>query len=253
MGSRTTSAQGPFWSSSDRVNARRAKNPHLNAPPTPSPSRPSSSPPQEAGGGSGSQGCTCLFPPKIVTVDSLDPSDDEAQPREIVSFIAEALRVRFFITSRAEPRIREAFTNREFQHINLDSFDPRDDILAFLKHFLPRDLPRADQLRTLVHKASLLFIYAVTVVSFLNDRHHVPSCRLGVAFAIEQASDPSMLAPLDKVYKAIFLASGFDDRTRDIVAAIILLFDPLSIAQLESLLKFQEGEGALRMQDLHSL
>ena len=120
------------------------------------------------------------LPPCLVTVDALDEIDDRGGSgflRDLLETIKEGhLRgLKFLVTSRPDPELAELCSSFESDAIcrlyEVPTADVDADIDTYLKTKLPelRDKP---QLAALVRKADGLFIYAATVVRYIN-----PPCR----------------------------------------------------------------------------
>ncbi|KAJ6505665.1 hypothetical protein C8R47DRAFT_967594, partial [Mycena vitilis] len=139
--------------------------------------------------------------PYLVIVDGLDECDGKAAQNRIIKAIfhmsaTNTLPLQFLICSRPEPHLREVFhsmDDREFSYLVLDnSFDPSSDIRRYLRdrfadiqrRRFPNESgtyppwPSKDDLKTLVHKASGQFIYAATVIKFIDDEYSHPAEQL---------------------------------------------------------------------------
>ncbi|KAJ7074564.1 hypothetical protein C8F01DRAFT_1043818, partial [Mycena amicta] len=147
--------------------------------------------------------------PRVVVVDGLDECDSKDAQTRIIKIIfqillATGLPHRFLICSRPEPHIRETFdsllaSGRRYRHLVLDdTFDPDRDIRLYLtasfvqlrdRVSAPRLWPPEEDLDLLVRKASGQFIYAATVLKFVDDEYSDPQERLRLILNADPSSD----------------------------------------------------------------
>ncbi|KAJ7074629.1 hypothetical protein C8F01DRAFT_31304 [Mycena amicta] len=172
---------------------------------------------------------SCDYPtPRVVVIDGLDECDSnlkDAQTRIIkIIFqilLATGLPHRFLICSRPEPHIRETFdsllaSGRSYRHLVLDdTFDPDRDIRLYLtasfsrlrdRVSTPRHWPSQQNVDLLVQQASGQFIYAATVLKFVDDEYSDPQERLQLILHADPSSDEesaSAFADLDMLYRMI--------------------------------------------------
>lgn len=159
----------------------------------------------------------------LIIIDGLDECLNSHDQQRIISILADgimkhALPFKILVASRPEPRIREAFQATEFQHVchwtSLDdSLETYQEIYTFLrdrfqqiskdhatsmKH-VPKPWPTNHQIQKLVQRASGQFIYAATVLKYLDDEHSVPSDRLDIVLgtSIVEDDDESPFSELD--------------------------------------------------------
>ncbi|KAG8791779.1 hypothetical protein FRC12_008122 [Ceratobasidium sp. 428] len=122
---------------------------------------------------------TVTFPANIVIViDALDECDDQGGVSRVITTLlshAAGLPVKFFVTSRPEPKIidqmrkkRAEKVRRELRLHELNSTVVRQDIATYLTVKLaPAELSDTE-LNVLVQRSGVLFIYAATVVRFIE-------------------------------------------------------------------------------------
>ncbi|TEB31358.1 hypothetical protein FA13DRAFT_363031 [Coprinellus micaceus] len=180
--------------------------------------------------------------PRVIIIDgldeveaagslSLDPHEarlaNEADQIEILSALLQAagdvdFPFRVLIVSRPERAIRDFFSNNAngvSRELFLDDkYNPDADITLFLDAkfaeirrrygLLPSWPTRAD-IKRLVHAASGQFIYASTVVRFLqNDKLPDPQARLLTVLNVRvQGAEKNPLVPLDALYTRILASS----------------------------------------------
>ena len=219
----------------------------------------------------------------LVIIDALDECRDEEPASALLSVLARYLHkiplVKFFITGRPEPRIRSGF--------RLESLQPHTDILRLheveqasidsdIRVFFQTQLasiaknrsdfdlsevwPSSADLDTLCAKAAGLFIYASTVVKFVASENHQPTERLADIVALLQSTAQEGESGLDQLYTEV-LQIGFPNkqtsdgkvysRFRSVVGAVVLVFNPLSVTTLSTILHISNISTALR--SLHSL
>ncbi|KAJ7133650.1 hypothetical protein C8R43DRAFT_1022684 [Mycena crocata] len=162
-------------------------------------------------------------PSRTVTIiiDGLDECDGENVQQEILRSIGRALQsqapLRFLIASRPEPHIEKIFqrepsltgyyaTNVEqsFEDVRKYLLDEFERICG--DHGSMRAVcspwPTEEVVEDLVEKSSGYFIYATTVVKFLDDENFYPPDSLEIIMG-KEADGESPLAPLDQLYTQI--------------------------------------------------
>lgn len=212
----------------------------------------------------------------VVVIDAIDECENEESAADIISLVIDArlsagLPFRFLITIRPEPRLRAILYSNKIGHLprilSLQDFDAEDDIRIFLRHrFDEISTTRNEMLRgvklpwpsesdfeSLVQKSSGLFIFAVTVMNFLDDRNAHPIRRLEMALMSDPNASISVYAALDQLYIHILSNTPNIDILRDILGAILTLFDPLPIQELEQLLSLPSGVVSLALTGLNSI
>ena len=165
--------------------------------------------------------------PRLIIIDGLDECNGNSIQRSIIHSLSTALlrhRVPLilFFASRPEPHIRSAFNafdiSHSSHHIVLDdSYDPDTDIKTFLScrfkeikenhplaTVIPEWWPPAEIIDKLVQKSSGQFIYASTVVKYLDSSRHSPMKRLDVIFQLIPVSGDAPYKQLDTLYTHIF-------------------------------------------------
>ncbi|KAJ3504904.1 hypothetical protein NMY22_g17765 [Coprinellus aureogranulatus] len=142
--------------------------------------------------------------------------------REILSTLLQAaldpaFPFRILIVSRPERVIRNFFAN-EAQHVTRnifldDKYDPDADIALFLRskfteirrrYNLPSSWPSDETIRKLVDNASGQFIYAATVLRFVQDPVQLPQAQLECVMSLKPSGNASNpFGPLDALYTRI--------------------------------------------------
>ena len=223
-----------------------------------------------------------IFPSqKLIIIDGLDECENSQAQVAILdtisrSFHQYSLSIIFLITSRPEKHISIAFnTNKPLQSIHrrvaLDAeYQSNSDIRLFLserfehiKHThplrasIPVSWPTADSLNRLVHKSSGQFIYAATVIKFVESIRHRPTTRLDIVLGISPAgSGENPFTQLDAVYHGIL--SSVANITLTLRVLSVYIIDPpisayLDASDIEQFLSLGEGDIELALVDLPSI
>jgi len=221
----------------------------------------------------------------VIIVDALDECKDDEPVSAILSvlgqFVSKIPKVRFFLTGRPEPRIREGFrlpllvkaTDIFILH-EVEAGLVNDDIRRFLNHnFLEianrrsglNSWPTEEQLDLLCERAGGLFTYAVATVKFIDNRNDNPRKRLDFLLhspedsAHEGKAKLKTNTTLDSLYVAILQeAFGDDDprtdpRIRSVLGAVILAANPLSPSTIAAFLGFDTEDVFPLLSSFHSL
>ncbi|KAJ7279874.1 hypothetical protein C8J57DRAFT_117471 [Mycena rebaudengoi] len=164
----------------------------------------------------------------LVIIDGLDECDGKPMQSRIITIISRMLvknhlPIRFLICSRPEPNIRETFDslpfNAHFRRLVLDgTFNPGRDILHYLRDCfseiqqrrLPNHFetgatwPSERDLDILVQKSSGQFIYAATVIKFVDNEYCHPVEQLKLVLALSTSETSTTVLPdLDALYTFI--------------------------------------------------
>ena len=206
----------------------------------------------------------------VIVIDALDECVDEEPASAILSvigqFVSEIPKVKFLVTGRPEPRIREGFrlpllaeaTDVFILH-EVEPSEVEKDIRLFFKHRfseLVRRNPRLHcwptdkQLDTLCERAAGLFVYAVATVKFVEKQSANPRKQLDLLLKPPGGSSReggTMLntgaTTLDSLYTSILLGAfgtrndpDNDPRVRSVLGAMVLAANPLSPSTITVLL-----------------
>ncbi|KAF8992510.1 hypothetical protein BDQ17DRAFT_1432354 [Cyathus striatus] len=225
----------------------------------------------------------------IIIIDALDECLDKNEVAAVVTLLASQIKgipqVKFFITARPEDHIRVAF--REFQQemdntsyiLELHHQNPElinRDIRTFLRKRLldisrssseidlSEEWPSEEHLKVLVQKSSQLFIFAATMITFIEDRNFGAREQLEKLVGSNLQTTNHYLGAsgtLDKLYKHILLQLGYDynrtdlhDRFKLVVGCIVVAFQALSENMLDVLCQ-GKGKDAVHsvIRRLHSV
>ena len=219
----------------------------------------------------------------VIIIDALDECVDDQPASAILSVLARFFKqlpsVKFFITGRPEPRIRAGFrlpllepSTQVFplHKVELSSVD--EDIRLYLQEKLTAvakrrsdfDLtnpwPCDEDLITLTKKSSGLFIFASTLVRFVESEHHEPNERVQLLVTPPESTIHEGRAGIDPLYTHILL-SGFCDvkddtvlaNLRRVLGAVVLAFNPLSQVQVARILDVKQSFITSTLRHLHSV
>jgi len=194
----------------------------------------------------------------VILIDALDECDDKELMAEFIEIITDACQgndqfpFRIFFTSRVEEHLRKKFESPVARSVmyplSLPDFDAGDDIRKFFRsrfaiiyqenHRLMRDVPLpwpSDRdLEALVKKASDSFIFAFTLINFVNDGNDLPHRKLPIALRAH--------AGLDPLYTQVLSATPHSQNFDRVIGTIILLESPLSVASLGHLLQLSTAD-----------
>ena len=203
----------------------------------------------------------------LIIIDALDECKDKEPASALLSvlsrYVHEIPEVKFFITGRPEPPIREGFRLEPLRPItdvlklhNVKRSSVDEDIrLYFGTHLsnirktrsdceFPEEWPSSYDINILCKKAGGLFIYASTVTKFIASEYHLPTERLDLIILRSQGIAHE--GRIDLLYTQI-LELAFQNadsgeqqlysRFRNVVGAVLLVFRPLSRKTLSSLLR----------------
>ena len=217
-----------------------------------------------------------------LVIDALDECENQEDIKLILQLFVEtknsaAVNFGVFVTSRPETPIKLGFRDiPDIMHQDLILQDiPRSivehDITIFLQHKfrqigLEQDLsdwPDETKIQLLVKASDCLFIYAATVCRFIRNPNWPPEKRLDLILQ-SGAGGNQPTAKLDEMYTQILrcciTAEQDEDeklelskRFKNIVGAIVLLFDVFSVSALANLLSIPTREVKISLKSLHSL
>ena len=219
----------------------------------------------------------------LIIIDALDECKDKEPASAILSVLSRYAdkipRVKFFITGRPEPRIRSGFRLESLRPItevlrlhDVERSSVDGDIKLFFKIQLSNiaktrsdddfteDWPGSLDIDLLCKKAGGLFIYASTVIKFIESRHHTPTERLALIISPPQSTVHEGKSGIDLLYTQI-LEQAFSDvdsdeqelysHFRSVVGMVLLVFNSLPMKALSTLLRISGISTTLH--SLHSV
>jgi hypothetical protein len=199
--------------------------------------------------------------PIVIVIDALDESD-AARLRSTAKILAKAAldlphNAKIFISSRPEDVISIAFCSPHIKNIDLDTSTPSSsrDVSSFLTkgmQVIAEDYnlawsawPGRERLQVLCERASGLFIWAATVLSFIRDQIHDRGKRC--AQEVLNRLDEEGMGDINVLYHNILdttfarpTESLFAD-LRTIIGIIVNLREPLRLSEIEELLGWHEN------------
>ena len=219
----------------------------------------------------------------VIVIDALDECTDDQPASAVLSVLGRFVKrlplVKFFITGRPEPRIRTGFRlpllqpfTQIFLLHEVGSASVDNDIRLYLTQRLttiakqrsdldlPNPWPCDSELTALTKKSSGLFIFASTLVRFIESEHHEPKNRLQLVLSKGNNTAYEGRAGIDSLYSQI-LAHAFSDvrepevfaDMRRILGSIILAFNPLSRRDLSMILCTPTVLISTTLRHLHSV
>jgi hypothetical protein len=145
------------------------------------------------------------IPPMVVVIDGLDECRDEVHVNEVIELLVPALSrfpFRLLFTSRPEAYIQAIFARRGItEHvwfITLRDFNAYRDVHEYLRSHLlnvqiarrlPASWPSTGDLDQLARQSEGIFIYASTLIKFVNDEYDNPRQKLQIALKAHNGLD----------------------------------------------------------------
>ena len=221
--------------------------------------------------------------PKLFIVDGLDECNDTRAQVAILDAISRSLRehnlpIIFLVVSRPEQDLVTLFnSNRLLNSIHRrlaldDAYEPDSDIHLFfsdkfeeikethpMRSTIPKSWPTEQSLENLVRKSSGQFIYAATVVRFVESTHHRPTKRLEIILGIDPSppGNRNPFAELDALYHHIL--NSVDDIKATLSVLSLYLATPYvqimfkGTEAVEEFLSLEQGDVQLVLSHLSSI
>ena len=218
----------------------------------------------------------------VIIIDALDECIDNQPASAILSVLGQFVKqlplVKFFITGRPEPQIRTGFRlplleplTQIFLLHQVESSSVDKDIQLYLMERLtriakqrsdaelPNPWPHENDIKTLTKKSSGLFIFASTLVRFIESGYHGPNERLQLVLSEASSTRHEGRAGIDSLYSQILQHAFLDiseaevfDNMRHVLGAIILAFNPLSRKDISTILGIPTTLVSTTLRHLHS-
>jgi hypothetical protein len=201
--------------------------------------------------------------PRLIIIDGLDECLDRSSQENILKLLSESVRqlttpMLFLIASRPELEIRDMFNSnllRSMTHtLPLEhDYQSDQDIRHFLsskfqelclkRPHLPQPWPPEADIDNLIEKSSGQFIYASTVIRYVESRRHWPEDRLKTVLELRSSERDTPFAALDALYLQIFFSIESDqlDNVLKILSALILIKED-EVDSLQKLFGYRDGE-----------
>ncbi|PPQ82424.1 hypothetical protein CVT24_002113 [Panaeolus cyanescens] len=209
--------------------------------------------------------------PNVIVVDGLDKCQGEAGQKQVLDAIAtlvqhpDIFKFSVLLFSRSELTIRSWFAllnNKPERLVNtvplLYHCNNDDDIRIFvldeistickthpLKIQLPPSWPSSNDVDTIVKRASGQFIYATTIIKYINDPRHHPCRRLEYIIHNTIPDSDQPYTPLDVLYLTILRNTQHPNHVRLLLCFCIVSVRFIGWVDAKSFLVFLESLFAL--------
>ncbi|KAF9565025.1 hypothetical protein CPC08DRAFT_211227 [Agrocybe pediades] len=219
--------------------------------------------------------------PFLIVIDGLDECTDRNAQKAILTGLAESLRnsnlrIPVFVASRPEHEIKLSFGSKCLKDMHTplslgrDKYDAYSDISLYLTdrfaeikddfdnrttgRKLVQDWPGNEAIRELIWSSSGQFIYAATVIRYVESTRHRPDHRLEVVLNVRPVNGEHPLAQLDSLYTMI-LESVLDvEKVLHVLSLFFMYFSPkIGFSGIETMLSYDEGEVETLFCDLGAL
>ncbi|KAJ7437052.1 hypothetical protein FB451DRAFT_181483 [Mycena latifolia] len=213
-------------------------------------------------------------PAPILLIDGLDECEAQSAQQEILSLIGSTANahprpLRILISSRPESHIREKFEESSFDGLydSVNIEQAFDDVRIYLRdefsrihrqhhetmEHIPTPWPSTDILEKLVENSSGYFIYAATVIKFIDDKCFRPTKQLEVIQSLNIDDSDSPFAALDQLYMQIL--SAVPPRSRSNLCDILCVIANFQLLpeQIDMLLGLEPGDVWLILRCLKSV
>jgi hypothetical protein len=219
--------------------------------------------------------------PVVVIIDAVDEcANHRTQILSLLCALRPKLPIPFklFVSFRPEHDLRTLISSQD-THLGTESFILHDvdasvvrgDIERFLRFRLSQAAntfkidsslwPSAEDISALAEKSDKLFIFAATVVKFIEDASSDPKRRLNAVMKSTQVGDgPSPYKHLDLLYREVIehalpnsTAEDVFELFRTVMGAIALLYDTLTVRALAGLWQMEASQIHMALLHLHSL
>ncbi|QRV96433.1 Vegetative incompatibility protein HET-E-1 [Ceratobasidium sp. AG-Ba] len=195
----------------------------------------------------------------VIVIEALDECENQQGVGELLDMIlenAQTMPVRFFLTSRPEPVIRNRMLRRsgdreQFElHLHeLDHTMVGEDIKRYLRVGLKPARVTEEQLDILAESSGVLFIYAATVVRYISAQNFERSAPRLKKILDVPATGTSDLKHINSLYRLILEEAFTDeletvekDEMRLVLHTVICAQEPLTVPVIARLLGKDEEE-----------
>ncbi|KAF4613047.1 hypothetical protein D9613_010726 [Agrocybe pediades] len=212
--------------------------------------------------------------PQLIIIDGLDECSSIESQRDLLFTLQEVTNttthIRFLICSRPESHLNSAFSLPHMvttlHNIFLDDdYTATEDIRVYLggkfeqikeghvfKHTLPDPWPTPEMVDTLVDKSSGQFIYAATVVKYVDSPRHRPDQRLNAIFKLRPPFKDLPFTELDALYRLI-ISKAEDVSTVLDILAFPALYGRYPLRDIEAILQLEQGSVEILLADLYTI
>ncbi|KAK6964725.1 hypothetical protein R3P38DRAFT_3157048, partial [Favolaschia claudopus] len=209
----------------------------------------------------------------VMVLDGLDECEGETRQQDILRSIGGSLNsqplLRVLIVSRPEAHIKEIFSEPPLQPCEqLNVLGSMEDVRIYLVDEFERICkthsimattssawPEDQLIEHIVAKSSGHFIYAATVIRFVEDKDFDPVERLAIVTQLQSHDDDlSPFAELDQLYLQILNMAPHRSRLSRILSVVAAGFTGrLNVDNIGELLGLKQPEIMLTLRRLHSL
>ncbi|KAK7000284.1 NACHT domain-containing protein [Favolaschia claudopus] len=208
----------------------------------------------------------------VIVIDGLDECEGDDRQAEILRSLpnlASLPLLRILIVSRPEAHINQVFGEAALfescRHLTVPG--SYEDVELYLTaafeeirkdHGIVASWPEKDQIRRILDKSSGHFIYAATVIRFVEDKYCDPDDQLAIVTEVQPSEQNSnFVSPfpaLDELYLQILSKVPVQLPLSRVLSVIAAKFNSaLSIAEIGQLLGLKHEKISLTIQRLHSL
>ncbi|KAF4621661.1 hypothetical protein D9613_012801 [Agrocybe pediades] len=212
--------------------------------------------------------------PRLIIIDGLDECRSIDSQRDLVFTLQQVTsttaNILFLVCSRPESHINNTFSLSDMAPIIYKIFLDNDyaasqDIRVYLqdkfnkikeghvfRHMLPDPWPTPGMVYDLVDKSSGQFIYAATVVRYIDSPRHRPDQRLNAIFNLRPPFKDLPFTELDSLYQFI-ISKAEDLQTVLDILAFPALYEDFTVRDIEAILDLEQGSVEVLLLDLHSI
>ncbi|KAF4617268.1 hypothetical protein D9613_006362 [Agrocybe pediades] len=207
--------------------------------------------------------------PFLIVIDGLDECADRTAQRAVLTGLAESMRdfnLLVFVASRPEHDIRLSFGSKYLENmhtgLSLDLRDDGDDADSDIRLYLfdrfaqikddfnkrttgrklAQDWPGDWVIETLVRKSSHQFIYAGTVIRYVESTRHRPDHRLDIILDHQPGNGDHPFSELDSLYAMIFESVLDIEKVLHVLSLHLMHVRRIRCSVIEKMLSYDEGE-----------
>ncbi|KAK6974935.1 hypothetical protein R3P38DRAFT_2667794 [Favolaschia claudopus] len=206
----------------------------------------------------------------VMVIDGLDECEDETRQQELLRCLpnlASLSMLRILIVSRPEDHIKRVFGEAALSCLHLSVPASYGDVKVYLTdefkriredHGVVASWPEEDLIWHITQKSSGHFIYAATVIRFVEDKYCDPVDQLAIVTDLQPSEqDSNFVSPfpaLDELYLQILRKVPVQLPLSRVISVIAARVNSnLSIAQIGQLLGLKPEKISLTTKRLHSL
>ena len=213
--------------------------------------------------------------PCLIVIDGLDECVDKASQRDILETLlyvttTSRMPLRILICSRPESQITSFLnlprtSSAVFKIFLGDEYSPEEDIRLYLsdrfmeirqshnlRTLLPDSWPSQYNVDQIVYKSSGQFVFAATVIRYVESDRHRPHQRLEAALGLRPAFKDLPFAELDALYTHILMVTEQPSLAVDILAFPIM-YGRMPLRDIERYLNLHSGDVHVVLADLGAI